>query len=74
MSDFADIRARALQIISRMVEQLEHKDGDFTNFDSQILDKVVKSTILLETQASKTGKETGLKDVSIEDLSSDFDD
>ena len=73
MSDFATIRARTLLLIERMVEQLEQKDGDFSNFDSQILEKSIKCTLLLELQANKSGKDSGYSSTSNEDLESEFE-
>ena len=72
MSDFASLRDRAFKILDRMVDELENK-SDFTSSDASVVEKVVKTCVILEVQASKTGKDSGFKEAATEDLESEFE-
>ena len=72
MSDFASLRDRAFKILDRMVDELENK-SDFTSSDASVVEKVVKTCVILEVQAAKNGNDTGLKDLSAEDLEAAYD-
>lgn len=72
MSDFAGLRAKAMGILERMVEELENK-GEFTSSDAAVIEKVVKTCVILETQSSKAGKDSGFKEFATDDLESEFE-
>ena len=72
MSDFASLRERSYKLLERMVEELENK-SEFTSGDAGVIEKVVKTCVILETQAAKNGTDTGLKDLSAEDLEAAYD-
>lgn len=70
--DFSLIRSRSTVLLERMLDQLEGKD-EFTQFDMNILEKLVKTSVVLETQNAKSGVDTGLRDLSAEDLENAYD-
>ena len=72
MSDFVGLRERAFQLLDRMIEELENK-GEFTSGDAGVIEKVVKTCVILEVQQSKSGKDSGFKDVDSDDLEKDFE-
>jgi uncharacterized protein YkvS len=72
MSDFASLRDRAFKILDRMVDELENK-GEFTAGDAGIVEKVVKTCVILEVQSAKAGRDSGFKEAATEDLESEFE-
>lgn len=72
MSEFAELRSRIFAVVSDMVTTLEEK-SEYNQYDSAMAERLAKTCILLETQASKTGKGDLLKDVSNEDLAAAYD-
>jgi hypothetical protein len=73
VSKFAEIRKRHIELIERITTQLENKDDDFNNYDAQILEKMIKGGILLETADSKSGSESEYKNTELDDLTKDFE-
>ena len=73
MSKFAEIRKRHIELIERFTAQLENKEDEFTSHDAGILEKMVKGSILLETQSSKTGTENEYKNSELDDLEKEFE-
>ena len=72
MSEFAELRARIFTVVSDMVTTLEEKT-EYNQYDSSMIERLAKACILLETQAGKSGKETGFKDAPTEELEEEFE-
>lgn len=72
MSEFAELRSDAFDVLKRMLDELSEKQ-QFGQYDAATLERIAKTCILLENQASKTGKGDGLKDFSNEDLAAAYD-
>lgn len=72
MSEFADLRSEAFDVLKRMLDELAEKP-QFGQYDAGTLERVVKTCILLETQAGKTGKATEFKDAPTEELEDEFE-
>lgn len=73
MSDFPNMRARAGQLIDRLLNQLEEKSDDLTSQDSAMIEKAVKTILLLTEAEERDGKANPNKGTSTEDLEDEFD-
>ena len=73
MSDFPNMRARAGQLIDRLLNQLEEKSDDLTSQDVLALEKAVKTIVILTVEETKSGKPNPNSSIATEDLEEEFD-
>ena len=73
MSDFPNMRARAGQLIDRLLNQLEEKSDDLTSQDVLALEKAVKTIVILTVEETKSGKSNPNSSIATEDLEEEFD-
>jgi len=73
VSDFPNMRARAGQLIDRLLNQLEEKSDDLTSQDVACVEKAVKTILLLTEAEERDGKANPNKGTSTEDLEDEFD-
>lgn len=70
--NFSEMRAKASNIISEMLKQLDEK-GEYGPQDAGQLEKCIKCVDLLELAEGRSGKSTGLENLNSGDLEAAFD-
>lgn len=70
---FQSMRARASDLIDRMLKQLEEKEDPYSPQEAGVLEKCVKIMDVIDAANGRTGKETGLEKMAVDDLEALFD-